>query len=154
MDKGKIYATGNETLKGEFNISYYIFEKNPDFLDWLGKFLTEVFEIENGEQQAKYVFERIDDEKGNWIKDKIYIKNVKKMIDIHEKYFPQNPNSDANQDRIDIFYGKNRIYLTIRTSRDKRDRAGSFMRKSKKWIKLKKVEEKKMPVYVKEIKSK
>ena len=26
----KIYATGNQTLKGEFNISYYIFEKDEN----------------------------------------------------------------------------------------------------------------------------
>jgi hypothetical protein len=31
--KPKIYATGNETLKGEFNISHYIFEKDNSFLD-------------------------------------------------------------------------------------------------------------------------
>ena len=28
--KPKIYVTGNETLKGEFNITYYIFEKASD----------------------------------------------------------------------------------------------------------------------------
>ena len=38
MSKPNIYATGNETPKGEFNIPCYIFEKEDSFLDWLSKF--------------------------------------------------------------------------------------------------------------------
>lgn len=46
MKKSKIYATGNETLKGEFNISYYILEKDDKFFDWLALLLKDVLEIE------------------------------------------------------------------------------------------------------------
>ena len=56
--KPKIYATANETIKGEFNVSYYIIEKDKKFLDWLGELLVEVFEIENGESQAKLIIKR------------------------------------------------------------------------------------------------
>jgi len=43
---------------GEFNISYYIFEKDNTFLDWLGKLLTEVFEIQDGEKLAEFIIKR------------------------------------------------------------------------------------------------
>jgi len=89
----KIYATGNETLKGEFNISYYIFEKDNSFLDWLGRLLTEVFELHDGEQQAKFVINRKDTEEEDWVEDEILTKEIDKMIDLHEKYENKGENS-------------------------------------------------------------
>ncbi len=155
MAKPKIYGSGNETFKGEFNFSYYVLEKDSSFLDWLGELLSKVFEIEDGEQQAKYIIERADDGKSDWIKDKIYVKNVRKMIDVHEKYFPKGiTHPNTTQGRIDVFYGRDRVFLTIRTSREKRKEVADFVRKSKSWIKVKEVGKKKLPVYVKEMKSK
>ncbi len=144
MVKPKIYATGNETLKGEFNISYYIFEKDNSFLDWLSKLLVEVFEIQNGEQQAKFIIKRKDTEEGDWIEDEIYIKEISKMIDLHEKY--QNKG-----ERVDIFYGKNRVYVTLKKSKEIRKKFTNFIKKTKDWIKVKEVQE--IPVYAKKQKT-
>ena len=134
MTKPKIYATGNETIKGENNISYYIFEKDNSFLDWLAKLLLEVFEIENAEQQVKFIIKREEDEEGNYLGDKFYLKNIKKMIDLHEKYFNKG-------ERIDIFYGKNRVYVTLRKSRNIREKFSEFVLKTKDWIEIKEIVE-------------
>jgi len=60
---------------GEFNISYYIFEKDNTFLDWLGKLLTEVFEIQDGEKLAEFIIKRKDTDEEDWIE----VKEVKKI---------------------------------------------------------------------------
>jgi nucleoid-associated protein YejK len=133
--ESKIYATGNETLKGEFNISYYIFEKDKTFLDWLSKLLVEVFEIQNGEQKAKFIVK----EKDRGIEE-VYIKDINKMVDLHEKYSNKN-------DKIDIFYGNNKIYVTLRKSKEIRKKFTAFVRKTKDWIKAKSVN--KIPIYAK-----
>lgn len=138
--KPKIYATGNETLNGEFNISYYIFEKDQTFLDWLSKLLVEVFEIRDGEQQAKFIIKRKNDDEGKWIEDEVYIKEIIKMIDLHEKY----QNKD---ERVDVFYGNNRVYVTLRKSKEIRKKFADFVRKTKDWIKVKEIQE--LPVYAK-----
>ena len=138
--KPKIYATGNETLKGEFNISYYIFEKDKTFLDWLSKLLVEVFEIQDREEQAKFIIKRKDTEEGDWIEDEIFIKEINKMIDLHEEY-------ENKGERIDVFYGKNRVYVTLRKSRKIRKKFADFVRKTKDWIKIKQIQD--VPVYVK-----
>lgn len=135
----KIYATGNETLKGEFNISYYIFEKDSSFLDWLGKLLTEVFKIQNGEQQAKFIINRKDTEEADLIEDEILVKEIDKMIDLHEKY-------ENEGERVDVFYGKNRVYVTLRKSREIRKKFADFVKKTKGWIKVREIRE--IPVYV------
>lgn len=135
----KIYATGNETLKGEFNISYYILEKDGSFLNWLGKLLTEVFEIKDGERQAKFIINRKDTEEADWVEDEILIKEIDKMMDLHERY-------ENKGERVDVFYGKNRVYVTLRKSREIRKKFADFVKKTKEWIEIKEVKE--MPVYV------
>ena len=137
--KPKIYATGNETIKGENNISYYVFEKDNSFLDWLTKLLREVFEIQDAEQQVKFFIKRKEDEGGNWIEDEIYLKDIGKMIDLHEKY-------SNKVDRIDVFYGKERVYVTLRKSGEIKRKFSKFVLKTKDWIKVKEVLE--LPVYI------
>lgn len=129
MANPKVYATGNETLKGEYNISYYIFEKDKSFLDWLGKLLVEVFEISGGEQRAKFNVETI--EEGEDI-EKFYEKEIDKMIDIHEKY-------ENKGERVDVFYGKDRVYVTLRKSREIRKKFAKFIKKTKDWVQIKKI---------------
>ncbi len=133
--KPKIYATGNETIKGEHNISYYIFEKDDSFLEWLGKLLVDVFEIENGEKQAKFIM-GISEDEGEEVYNK---KLLNEMIDVHEKY-------GEKEDRIDIFYGKNRVYVTLKKSKEIRKKFTDFVKKTKDWIKVKEV--RRIPVYV------
>ena len=139
MGKPTIYASGNETIKGEFSISYYIIEKDKKFLDWLGKFLEKILEIKEGDNKAKFIFKTEYDENEKPIKDLLYAKEINKMIDFHEHY-------EDKESRIDIFYGKNRIYLTVRTSREKREKTGDFIIETKDWIKVKEVPE--IPEYV------
>jgi hypothetical protein len=138
MAKPKIYLTGNETLKGEYNISHYVFEKDDSFLDWLAQLLVEVFEMPQGEQRAKFIFKTKEDEEGKWIKDEIYAKEIKKMIDIYEKY-------SNNLGQIDVFYGKNRVYMALRKSREIREKFSRFVFKTRDWIKIKEIKE--LPIY-------
>ncbi len=56
------------------------------------------------------------------------------MTDIHEKY-------EKNQERVDVFYGKNRVYVTLRRSREMRKKFADFLKKTKEWIKVEKVPE-------------
>jgi hypothetical protein len=141
MGNPKIYATGNETLRGDYNISYYIFEKDPLFLDWLGKLLAQVLDIDDGEQKAKFIVERKDNDKGEWIEDKVYAKDINKMVDLHEKY-------ENKCERVDVFYGHERVYVTLRKSKEIRKKFSDFVRKTKDWIEAKEV--KNMPMYVQE----
>lgn len=124
----KIYSTGNETINGEFNISYYIMEKSSDFLDWLGQLLTDVLNIENGRNLAKFYIIEKDSEQG--YEEELIAKKIDKMIDLHEHY-------ESNlKDRIDLFYGKNRAYITFRKSRETRKKLATFIQNTKEWIKL------------------
>jgi hypothetical protein len=129
MEKLTIYYTENETIKGENNISRYIVSKYPSFLDWLGKLLKEVLGIEEGEQLAKFYIEKLGDELEN---EKLIAKDIKKMIDKNEKY-------SSPLGRVDIFYGKERVYMTLRKSKGIRKKFADFMKKNSIWIKAVKV---------------
>lgn len=136
MDKPKIYATGNENLNGDFNVSYYIVEKDKTFLEWLGELLEDVLGIEGGKNKAKFVY-KIDNDNDEE-KTEIYSKEIEKMVDVHEKYL-------INNDRVDLFYGQGRVYLTFRKSRETRQKFARFLSKTKEWIEVKEVQ--KLPVY-------
>ncbi|MBS3089468.1 hypothetical protein J4461_01135 [Candidatus Pacearchaeota archaeon] len=110
MTKPKIYATGNENLSGDFNISYYIIEKDDNFLEWLGTLLKEVLIINDGENQAKFIVKETNDEHENPTGKEIYLKDIRKMIDLHEHY-------GNKGDGVDLFYGKDRVYVTFRKSK-------------------------------------
>ena len=58
----KIYATGNRNLSEEVNVSYYIVEKDANFLDWLEKLVKEVLEIKDERHSVKYVYKYLKDE--------------------------------------------------------------------------------------------
>lgn len=132
-----IYSTGNESIKGEFNVSYYIFEKDQSFLDWLSKLLIEVFDMTNGEEKAKFIMKHPENDLAS---EEFYAKEINKMIDLHEKY-------ENKGERVDIFYGKDRVYVTLRKSKEIRKKFSQFVLKTKDWVKMKKVQ--KMPVHVK-----
>lgn len=144
--KPTIYATGNETLKGEFNISYYVLEKEEKFFDWLSKLLIEVLEIKNGDSQARFIVRRLHDEEGYEVGEEIYIKEIKKMVDIHEKY-------SQDKNRVNVFYGKKRVYVSVKSSREFRKKFVHFVEKTRDWIKVEEKAEEKIPVYAKKHKS-
>ena len=137
MTKPKIYATGNENLSGDFNISYYIIEKDDNFLEWLGTLLKEVlirnldvpkvkkdklfFSLDNKARKAtgthytrddivKFIVKETNDEHENPTGKEIYLKDIRKMIDLHEHY-------GNKGDGVDLFYGKDRVYVTFRKSK-------------------------------------
>ena len=143
MTKPRIYAAENENIRGENNVSYYVFEKDNSFLDWLSKLLEEVLEIEGGEQEAKFVIREEEDEKG-YIRKNIYLKEIDKMIDLHEKYTNTSYKNKGN--RVDVFYGKDRVYVTLRKSKEARKKFADFVLKTKDWIKAREVKE--LPIYV------
>lgn len=135
MTNPKIYATGNSTLKGEFNISYYIFEKEASFLDWLAMLLVQVLEIDYGEKRAKFIINRKDtEEEDDDVEAEVFAKDIKKMVDLHEKY-------ENKGERIDIFYGQDRVYVTLRKSKEIRKKFSEFVRKTKDWIEAKEISE-------------
>lgn len=117
MEKPTIYATGNERLTGDYNISYYIVEKSQKFNLWLQKLVTEV--IGCG-----------DNEEINFIQA-----DKKQKTDKHEVY-------QKESSRLDVFYGKKRAYLTFRKSREIRIKFIEFMEKYSSWVKVKEVKEK------------
>ena len=55
MNNSKIYATGNENISGDYNISYYVLEKNEKFLNWLDKLVKEVLDNKNRKNKDVYV---------------------------------------------------------------------------------------------------
>ena len=134
MEKPKIYAAGNEDISGEFNISYYVIEKDDTFLDWLGKMLVDVLGIETGTKEATFIAKEEEDDEGSVIKRDIYKKNITKMIDVHEHY-------GIAGNRVDVFYGESRIFLTLRKSREVRKKFAQFIIQTKDWIDVKEVKE-------------
>lgn len=92
MKKIKLHAIGN----GE-NINYYIFDKKQD----VAKVLSKIFENILG------IFWRFDEEykakKGRWRIKKI---NIEKFKDFHENHL-------GKGNRIDIFYGDKKMFVTI-----------------------------------------
>jgi hypothetical protein len=137
MSKPKIYATGNENIPKDSNVSYYIIEKDEKFLIWLERLLREILELDDSHNTAKFVednYEKI-----------IYTKDIKNMTDIHEKY-------ENKGDRVDVFYGKNRVYMTFRKSKETRKKFARFVYKTKSWIQVKKADRKQIPVYFNELK--
>ena len=140
MIKSKIFASSNETIKGEFNISYYIVEKDPGFLKWLGRLLEEVMDIGHAESKVEFVHQSVYDDNDEFIREDVYQKNIKKMIDVHESY-------ENGGERIDLFYGHERVFIMFRKSRGARERLGSFLVKTKDWIKAKEVTRLPLPSY-------
>jgi len=133
MEKLKIYATGNERIKGDFNVSYYIIEKNKIFLDWLGNLLEDVLEIKGGKKDAKFWLNEQENDKGEIIGEVYTEKKVSEMNDYHEKYF-------SKGNRIDLFYGDKRVFLAFRKDREMREKFAKFLIKQSKGISIKEVE--------------
>ncbi len=102
MTKIKLYGTGNE---GDFN--YYIFDKKQEVFNILNKIFLMDFNLKRGLTHCNYSDER----------KKV---NIEKYSDIHE--------SDKNNElRVDLFYGKNKIYITLICSQDLRIKFNEFL---------------------------
>ncbi len=91
MKKIKLYAIGNE---GKYN--YYIFEKKQEMFESIAELILKVFSLD-------IPFYRIYEQKGKTIRKK---RDFEKMNDYHESF-------DHDKKRIDVFYGRKRVFLTI-----------------------------------------
>lgn len=94
MKKIKLHEIGNEE-----NFNWYLFDKKQGVFDILNKIFIMDFNLDLN------LYRDDLDKKG-----KI---NVEKYVDIHE-------HEGNSQLRIDLFYGKNKIYLTLICSHELR----------------------------------
>ena len=127
MDRLIIYATGNERITGDYNVSHYVIEKNKKFLMWLGALLEEILEIKDGMHKAMYLDRTRDDGPIEIIQ-----KRISKMKDLHEKYINKG-------ERVDVFYGDKRVYITFRKSREVREKFANFVQKHSDWVKIEEI---------------
>jgi hypothetical protein len=123
MNKLTIYATGNERVTGDYNVSYYIVEKSDLFFDFLGRLLNEVVGMDDGSKKAHFFIKLIDSE------EELTKKDINKLTDAHEKY-------ESKGNRVDVFYGKERVFITFRKSREAREKFSEFVKKNAEWIKV------------------
>ena len=144
MNLHKIYSVGNQNLSGEYSYSYCVLEKDKKFLDWLGELLLQVLKLDYGKNNAKYV--TIEPYCENKFEEETYLKEIKKMVDIHEVYL------NKLGDRIDLFYGNKKVYLTLRSSKEVRKAFGKFVDKTRKGIKITS-KKSHMSSYLKKVKS-
>ena len=121
MKKIKICGIGNE---GKFN--YLILEKNLDFFEILSKILYEAFEIHDDSiRYNEYV-----NKKDKFVRRK---KNIKTFIDKYERF--QNEKA-----RVEVFYGKNKIFMSVYTSIPSRKKFMKILEKISIWKKPKKID--------------
>jgi hypothetical protein len=97
VKKVKILGIGNQ---GKFN--YLIFEKNLDFFEFLDSVLWKAFEI----QDDSIIRKEYINKKDKFVRQK---KNITHFIDKYERF--QNKKA-----RIEIFYGKKKIFMSVYTS--------------------------------------
>ena len=108
MRKMKVLGMGNED-----NFNYLIIKKSEGFFEWFNELLVEAFG--GAENDVMYCESR--DKDGKIINEK---RDVNDETDTHE-YYPTNDGI-----RVDVFYGKEKVFLTFNCSLDKR---GKFMKK-------------------------
>jgi hypothetical protein len=104
MKKIKVLGIGN---KEEFN--WIIVKKDKDFFEWLNKVLTESFGHVSPDVNF---YDRIT------VKNKVVTKKkeIEYYADLHEYYDAE------DKTRIDLFYGKEKVFITILASLDNRKR--------------------------------
>jgi len=102
IKKMTVLGMGNQ---GKYN--YFIVKKEKGFLEWLSKVYSE------GAMEVAYDVMLYEDvEIGGKTKSKK--RNVVKIYDLHETY----PTSETG--RLDVFYGKEKIFLTLYASGSER----------------------------------
>lgn len=101
IKKTIIFGIGNHE-----NVNYLIVEKRKDFLEFINRLFAS---IDNKINMEYYL---TDYTKGKIKETKI---NVLKYTDYHES-------RQSSKIKLDIFYGKRRIFLTIQTSESTRSK--------------------------------
>jgi len=93
MKKIKLHGIGN---RNKYN--YYIFDKKNEAVSILSKTIYETTKL------VWNLYIEKEDKKGNWVDRKI---NFDKRKEGHEGI------SGTNKERMDIFYGNKKIFLTL-----------------------------------------
>ena len=114
MMKTKIVAVGNQE-----NFNYIIVNKNKTFFEWLAKLLWDSFEIGDVEIYESYTKNK---------KLTTRKKQIKNYIDIHESY-------DNGNINLNVFYGKDKVFITFNASLEQRRRFIKNLDKSSNWAK-------------------
>jgi len=94
MKKIKLYGIGNWN-----NFNYYIFDKKQEIIELLAKTFCEVFNL------GLSLGDEYKDKNGRWYYRKI---SFEKMKDKHESI-----GLTSNKNKIDIFFGEKKIFVTI-----------------------------------------
>jgi len=102
MKKIKLYGIGNQE---DFN--YYILDKKQEVAEKIAEILKQVLNLD-----LKFVKEYKNKKLGVWIFKKI---NIEKNKDIHNSV-----NKMGHNERIDIFYGDKKMFITLYCSKEKR----------------------------------
>jgi len=120
MQKIKIIGMGNKD-----NYSFVIAKKNKDFFKWLKEILCcEPFHIDPSDIEYIKSFDIK-------CKEKFKKKKIEDCVDCHENYM------GFNDDRIDIFYGRNKVFIVVNTTQGKRLKFMRSLEKNSMWTKPK-----------------
>jgi hypothetical protein len=97
MTKIKLYGIGND---GDFN--FYIFDKKQEVAKIISNLFKEIFNITWSFTKEE------EDEKGEWIAEKI---NIEQKKDVHQRLTRTSPREPPV--RIDIFYGDKKMFVSV-----------------------------------------
>ena len=123
MKKLKICGMGNED---KFN--YLILDKNPSFFDILSSLLYKAFEI--GDDSI--VYDEYMNKNDDFVRRK---KNINNFVDKYERF-------KNKQARVEIFYGKRKIFISVYTSLEKRKKFLDLLEDVSIWKKPEKLSKK------------
>jgi hypothetical protein len=117
MKKLKIIGMGNQD-----NFSYFFLNKQDNFFELLSKILYESFDMRVIE------YDEYENKKGKWVTKK---KSIRNYTDKHEHH-------ENKETRIDTFFGKNKIFVTLHASPRNRKKFVKSLNKYSNWKKSEK----------------
>lgn len=119
MKKIKLYAIGNEN-----KLNYYIIDKKQKSIENIARLFSEIFKL--------YLdfHKEYEDTNGVWRSRKI---NLEKIKDKHKSI-----SNYSNNNRIDIFFGEKRAFITISCSQTLRKKFNEELIKISKMPKTRK----------------
>ena len=113
MIKLPLYGIGTE---GDF--TYLLVKKHPQILQWLAILLEDVFGI----PKAHVMIQDEDPDHG------IVERTTKELVDLHDSFH-------AEKSRIDVFYGNEKVFITVICSAELRPAFLSKVQECTIWMK-------------------
>jgi len=114
MEKVKILGVGNKE-----KLNFILVKKNKYFFEWLAMVFYNSFEGMPNVEYKEYT-----DKNDNFIREK---KKISKWIDKHETY-------DMDESRVEIFYGKEKVFIVIYTSLKNRRKLMKYLDKYSEFV--------------------